>query len=45
MRDKTGDDGWLNLRPPLDALDEAPHARAARHAVVVPTAPLCAFAH
>ncbi len=23
MRDKTDDDGWLNLRPPLDALDEA----------------------
>jgi 4-hydroxy-tetrahydrodipicolinate synthase len=23
MRDATGDDGWLNLRPPLDQLDEA----------------------
>ena len=22
MRDATGDDVWLNLRPPLDALDE-----------------------
>ena len=23
MREQTGDDVWLNLRPPLDALDEA----------------------
>ncbi len=45
VRDRTGDDVWLQPAPAAGRARRSPHARAARHAVVVPTAPLCAFAH
>ena len=30
MRERTGDDVWRNLRPPLDALDERRRAERSR---------------